>query len=95
MGASKRHRDIIFDDALEVVEEDRSESGLVAAGKELYTWAEVEAQKLEHLKIRARVTAPYVVRGSYQILANKRPTPPVYWHPQLLDRLTDGSGESE
>lgn len=91
----KRHRDIIFDDALEVVEEDRSESGLVAAGKKLYTWAEVEAQKLEHLKIRARVTAPYVVRGSYQILANKRPTPPVYWHPQLLDRLNDGSGESE
>jgi hypothetical protein len=91
----KRHRDIIFDDALEVPEEDRSESSLVAAGKKLYTWAEVEAQKLEHLKIRARVTAPYVMRGSYQILANKRPAPSVYWHPQLLDRIVDSSGASE
>ncbi|WP_234779163.1 ABC-three component system protein [Pseudomonas coronafaciens] len=91
----KRHRDLIFDTVLEIREEDRFGSNLVAAGKELYKWAEVEAQKLEHLKIRARVTAPYVVRGSYQILANKRPTPPVYWHPQLLDRIADISGEWE
>ncbi|MHC8361998.1 ABC-three component system protein [Pseudomonas sp. LS2P72] len=91
----KRHRDIIFDEAFEMSEEDCSDSRLVAAGKKLYTWAEIEAQKLEHLKIRARVTAPYVVRGSYQILANKRPHPAVYWHPRLLDHLANSTGDSE
>lgn len=91
----ERQRDIIFDDGLAGAEEDRYESSLLAAGKKLYTWAEVDAQKLEHLKIRARVTAPYVLRGSYQILANKWPVPPVYWHPQFLDHIAGGSGDSE
>lgn len=91
----KRHRDVIFDDALDGLDEPPSESTLVAAGKQLYSWAEIDAHKLEHLKIRARVTAPYVVRGSYQMLANKRPNPPVYWHPLLLDRLAGITEETE
>jgi hypothetical protein len=91
----ERTKDALFDDALDTSIEDCSEQELIAVGKKLYTWAETEAQKLAQLKIRARVTEPYVLRGSFQILANKRPYPTVYWHPQLLDRLSKAAGETE
>ncbi|MBX8563807.1 hypothetical protein K5D44_03810 [Pseudomonas cichorii] len=92
----ERTKDVLFDeDALGASIEDCSDPELIAVGKKLYTWAETEAQKLAHLKIRARVTEPYVLRGSFQILANKRPYPTVYWHPQLLDRLSKAAGETE
>ncbi|WP_442963910.1 ABC-three component system protein [Pseudomonas sp. MM213] len=91
----ERNKDIVFDDAFDAPIEASLEQTLIAAGKKLYTWAETEAQKLDHLKIRARVTEPYVLRGSFQILANKRPYPTVYWHPQLLDRLIKAAGETE
>jgi hypothetical protein len=91
----ERTKDVLFDDALDAPFEDCSDPELIAVGRKLYTWAETEAQKLAHLKIRARVTEPYVLRGSYQILANKRPYPTVYWHPQLLDRLSKAAGETE
>jgi hypothetical protein len=92
----ERTKDVLFDDdALGASIEDCSDSELIAVAKKLYTWAETEAQKLDHLKIRARVTEPYVLRGSFQILANKRPYPTVYWHPQLLDRLSKAAGETE
>lgn len=91
----ERNKDILFDDTFATPIEDCSEQELIAAGKKLYTWAETEAQRLDHLKIRARVTEPYVLRGSFQILANKRPYPTVYWHPQLLDRLSKAAGETE
>lgn len=92
----ERTKDVLFDDdALGASIEDGSDPELNAVAKKLYTWAETEAQKLDHLKIRARVTEPYVLRGSFQILANKRPYPTVYWHPQLLDRLSKAAGETE
>jgi len=92
----ERTKDVLFDDdALGASIEDCSDPELIAVAKKLYTWAETEAQQLDHLKIRARVTEPYVLRGSFQILANKRPYPTVYWHPQLLDRLSKAAGETE
>lgn len=91
----ERTKDVLFDDALDTPIEDCSDPELIAVGRKLYTWAETEAQKLAHLKIRARVTEPYVLRGSFQILANKRPYPTVYWHPRLLDRLSKATGETE
>lgn len=92
----ERTKDVLFDDdALGASIEDCSDPELIAVAKKLYTWAETEAQKLDQLKIRARVTEPYVLRGSFQILANKRPYPTVYWHPQLLDRLSKAAGETE
>jgi len=39
------------------------------------------------IRIRERVSEPYVVRGAFHILANERPTPRVYWHPRFLARL--------
>ena len=92
----ERTKDVLFDDdALGASIEDCSDPELIAVAKKLYTWAETEAQKLDHLKIRARVTEPYVLRGSFQILANTRPYPTIYWHPQLLDRLSKAAGETE
>jgi hypothetical protein len=91
----ERTKDVLLDDGLDAPIKDCSDPELIAIGKKLYTWAETEAQKLAHLKIRARVTEPYVLRGSFQILANKRPYPTVYWHPLLLDRLSKAAGETE
>ena len=57
------------------------------AGANLYNWAEFETGKIESLRIRARVTEPYVLRGSFHILADSTPKPKVYWHPRFLDRI--------
>jgi len=75
-----RYRDVIFEE----LDQKSAERVLVVAGKELYKWAELNT---DHLRIRERVSEPYVVRGNFHILANERPTPRIYWHPRFLDRL--------
>ena len=75
-----RYRDVVF----ESLEETTAESVMIDLGRALYTWAEINT---DHLRIRDRVSEPYVVRGSFHILANGRPEPRVYWHPLFLDRL--------
>lgn len=80
-----RYKDVIF----EKLEDDSAEDALRQAGAELYNWAEFETGKIESLRIRARVTEPYVLRGSFHILADSTPQPRVYWHPRFLDRLDD------
>jgi len=77
-----RYRDVIFED----LDDDCAENLLKEAGKELYKWAELNT---DHLRIRERVSEPYVVRGNFHILANQRPTPRVYWHPRFLKRIND------
>ncbi|MCX5565646.1 ABC-three component system protein [Alcaligenes phenolicus] len=79
-----RYRDVAF----ELLDKDSAEDALQEAGKTLYHWAEFETGKIESLRIRARVTEPYVVRGSLHILADSRPEPRVYWHPRFIDRLS-------
>lgn len=76
----ERYRDVIFDE----LDDNSAENVLIAAGKELYKWAELNS---DHLRIRERVSEPYVVRGNFHILANHRPIPRVYWHPKFLERL--------
>ncbi len=76
----ERYRDVIF----EGLEEDSAEAKMIEAGKELYKWAEFNTTEL---RIRARVSEPYVVRGNFHILANNRPLPRIYWHPLFLERL--------
>lgn len=78
-----RYKDVAF----EKLKEDSAEDALREAGATLYNWAEFETGKIESLRIRARVTEPYVLRGSFHILANATPEPRVYWHPWFLDRL--------
>lgn len=78
-----RYKDVAF----EKVKDDSAEEALRDAGATLYNWAEFETGKIASLRIRARVTEPYVLRGSFHILADAMPEPKVYWHPRFLDRL--------
>lgn len=79
-----RYRDVAF----EALDDDSAEDALLQAGKMLYNWAEFETGKIESLRIRARVTESYVLRGSFHILADATPEPRVYWHPRFIDRLS-------
>lgn len=78
-----RYKDVAF----EKLTDDSAEDALREAGAMLYNWAEFETGKIESLRIRARVTEPYVLRGSFHILADAAPEPRVYWHPRFIDRL--------
>lgn len=78
-----RFKDVAFEN----LQEDSVEDALREAGAILYNWAEFETGKIESLRIRARVTEPYVLRGSFHILADTRPKPRVFWHPKFIDRL--------
>lgn len=75
-----RYREIVF----ETITEASDDEACLVAGKELYRWAEMETSML---RIRERVTEPFVVRGAFHILANSSPNPRVYWHPRFLQRL--------
>jgi hypothetical protein len=77
-----RYRDVVF----ETINENSAEGVMQEAGRELYKWAEFNT---DHLRIRERVSEPYVVRGNYHILANNQPLPRVYWHPRFLERLEE------
>lgn len=83
-----RYKDVAF----EKLKDDSAEDALREAGATLYNWAEFETGKIESLRIRARVTEPYVLRGSFHILADGTPEPRVYWHPRFLDRLAEVLG---
>jgi hypothetical protein len=78
-----RYKDVVF----EKLKDHSADDALREAGATLYTWAEFETGKIESLRIRARVTEPYVLRGSFHILADSKPEPRVYWHPRFLERL--------
>ena len=78
-----RYRDVVF----EQLDENSAEDVMQEAGKELYNWADQQSGNIEALRIRARVSEPYVIRGSYHILADSAPKPRVYWHPMFLERV--------
>ncbi|SHE52289.1 hypothetical protein SAMN04487965_0073 [Microbulbifer donghaiensis] len=86
-----RYRDVVFED----LDESSAETVLQQAGKELYKWADQQSGNIESLRIRARVTEPYVTRGSFHILADATPEPRVHWHPRFLDRLGTVLGVSK
>jgi len=83
-----RYKDVAFEKLMD----DSAEDALRNAGATLYNWAEFETGKIESLRIRTRVTEPYVLRGSFHILADTTPEPRVYWHPKFLDRLGKALG---
>lgn len=78
-----RYRDVVFEE----LDEESADAVLLDAGKALYRWVDLETGNSSTLRIRERVTEPYVVRGGFHILANSRPIPRVYWHPRFLDRV--------
>lgn len=86
-----RYRDVVFED----LDEGSADAVLLSAGKALYQWADIESGNIGSLRIRERVTEPYVVRGGFHILANTRPLPRVYWHPRFLERVGSLLGATE
>lgn len=87
----KRFRDVVFEE----LDDDSAEHVLQQAGRELYKWADLQSGNIESLRIRTRVTEPYVTRGSFHILADATPEPRVYWHPRFLDRVGKVLGVSK
>lgn len=86
-----RYRDVVFEE----LDEESADAVLLDAGKALYRWVDLESGNSSTLRIRERVTEPYVVRGGFHILANSRPLPRVYWHPRFLDRVGQVLGAAE
>jgi hypothetical protein len=80
-----RYRDVVF----ETLDQASAESVMREAGRRLYQWADLESGNISTLRIRERVTEPYVVRGGFHILANLTPLPRIYWHPLFLTRLRE------
>jgi len=78
-----RYRDVVFEE----LDEESADAVLLDAGKALYRWMDLESGNISALRIRERVTEPYVVRGGFHILANTKPVPRVYWHPRFLSRV--------
>ena len=74
-----RYREVVF----ERIDLSQGNEVCVNVGRDLYNWA----QQASFLRIRERVTEPYVIRGAFHILANARPSPRIYWHPHFLERL--------
>jgi hypothetical protein len=83
-----RYRDVVFED----LDETSAEDVLKSAGQELYRWADLQSGNIASLRIREKVTEPYVVRGGFHILANFGPPPKVWWHPRFLERLDAALG---
>ncbi|MGI2905632.1 ABC-three component system protein [Tolypothrix sp. VBCCA 56010] len=67
----------------EMSDSDDNELEYQKFGKKVFKWMEQEAD----IRIRPQVTEPYVMRGSYHILADQK-LPRVYWHPKFVERLT-------
>lgn len=82
-----RYKEVVF----ETISDKSDDAVCLTAGRELYRWAELETTSL---RIRERVTEPYVVRGAFHILANARPQPHVHWHPRFLARLAQILGKA-
>ncbi|NDP62031.1 ABC-three component system protein [Polaromonas sp.] len=86
-----RYRDLVFEE----LDKESADAVLLDAGKALYRWVDIESGNSSTLRIRERVTEPYVIRGGFHILANSRPLPRVYWHPRFLDRVGQVLGAAE
>lgn len=78
-----RYRDVVFEE----LNDESADEVIQDAGRALYRWVDLESGNLSTLRIRERVTEPYVVRGGFHILANSKPLPRIYWHPHFLSRI--------
>jgi hypothetical protein len=67
--------------------DDSTEEKCIEIGKDIYRWVEFEAD----IPIRKNVTEEYVMRGSYQILADVLP-PKVWWHPKFIEQVLSTLG---
>jgi len=72
------------------IEKPLAEDTMQALGRKLYNWMEFNAD----FRIRENVSEPYVMRGSYHMLADDTP-PKVWWHPDFFSKLKDVIGGEE
>jgi hypothetical protein len=77
-----RIREIIFDE----LTADSPEEVLQATGRKLLN--DLSTSGHPNLRIRAAVTATYVVMGSYHMIANEG-NPRIYWHPRFMERIAE------
>jgi hypothetical protein len=78
-----RYKDVVDEN----LDEKSADEVLLEAARALYQWADLQSGNIHALRIRERVTEPFVIRGGFHILANARPLPRVYWHPHFLSRI--------
>lgn len=86
-----RYRDVVFEE----LDEKSAEDVLQKAGQELYRWVDLESGNIASLRIREKVTEPYVTRGGFHILANFGPLPKVWWHPRFIERINTALGANK
>ena len=53
-------------------------------GQRIFNWINTVAQ----IRLRPKVSEPYVMRGSFHMLTNQLP-PKVGWHPRFVERLQE------
>lgn len=73
-----------FDSVCGLLPETATNEELISHGLKILRWAELEAL---HLKIRPRVDADFIRRGSFHMLADRAPTPSVHWHPKFVETM--------
>jgi hypothetical protein len=67
-----------------------SETEQRRVGRQVFNWMEQTAD----VRIRSSVTEPYVMRGSFHVLADGS-TPRVWWHPKFLERVGEILGAEQ
>lgn len=77
-----RYKDVLIDDCDDIDIEDE----MIKIGKKLYRWVEMETGNYSALRLRERVSEPFVVRGAYHILAHDKNSC-VGWHLKFKERL--------
>jgi hypothetical protein len=75
--------ELVFEAAKDEMEATAAEAAKQKAGRSVLAWAERAA-----IAIRPGVTEPFVVRGSFHMLADETP-PRIGWHPDFHERLAE------
>jgi hypothetical protein len=81
-----------FDIMLEGLDPKRGEDGHYLSGQALYQWIELDAPQNQSLLVRPEFRSPYMTRGSYHMLADKKR---VGWHPYYDTHLTEDGGDTD
>ena len=75
--------ELVFEAAKDEIDATAADVAKRKAARSILSWAEKVT-----IPIRPGVTEPFVVRGSFHMLADERP-PRIGWHPDFHDRLAE------
>jgi hypothetical protein len=82
-GKLQEEWELVFEAAKDEIEATAVEAAKRKAARSVLAWAERAA-----IAIRPGVTEPFVVRGSFHMLADETP-PRIGWHPDFHDRMAE------